>query len=130
MVCEIRRHRTKLLCATLQLSLLQTCQTSSQHKWFNQPQECDRSGVCIANSCSILPLEQTEAVTPGSSLCTSVIRSPTFISMGRRKNRHFSLLEGNGTSRTKRPYLYFKNTSATQRGEICGAFYAIYLVQR
>lgn len=55
-----------------------------------------------------------EAVTPGSSLCTSSMRSPTLISMGRRKKRHFSFLEGSGTSSTKRPYLYFKETSAIE----------------
>lgn len=60
------------------------------------------------------PWENTEAVTPGSSFCISAIRSPTLISIGWRKNQHFSFLEGNGTSRTKRPYLYFKEASAAQ----------------
>lgn len=78
--------------------------------------------MCIADAHLVLPVDNTEAVTPGSSLCRSVIRSPTLISMGLRKNRHFSFLEGNGTSRTRRPYLYFKDTSATERGkEICWA---------
>lgn len=75
-----------------------------------------RTSLCIANACRVLPLEKMEAAAPGSSLCRSLIRSPTLISMGLRKNRHFSFLDGNGTSRTKRPYLYFKDTSATQRG--------------
>ena len=78
--------------------------------------------MCIADAYRVLPVDNTEAVTPGSSLCRSVIRSPTLISMGLRKNRHFSFLEGNGTSRTRRPYLYFKDTSATEWGkEICCA---------
>lgn len=78
--------------------------------------------MCIADAYLVLPVDNTEAVTPGSSLCRSVIRSPTLISMGLRKNRHFSFLEGNGTSRTRRPYLYFKDTSAIEWGkEICWA---------
>lgn len=121
MVCEIMFcwHRAKLLCAALQLSLLTNdlsnqVATKMPKQRLTKPKECDRSGACIA--CRVPPSEKTEAAAPGSSLCRSAIRSPTFISMGLRKNRHFSFLEGNGTSRTKRPCLYFKDTSATHWG--------------
>lgn len=78
------------------------------------------AGLAIISSlrCRIFgatPLERTAAVTPESSRCRSVIRSPTFISMGLRKNRHFSFLDGSGTSSTRRPRLYSKDKSAKNK---------------
>ncbi|TNN89415.1 hypothetical protein EYF80_000018 [Liparis tanakae] len=61
------------------------------------------------NSMACSPVDTAE-----EDAARSAIRSPTLISMGRRKNRHFSFLEGSGTSRTKRPYLYLRDTSGTQ----------------
>lgn len=74
--------------------------------------------MCLTyhTECDFIPLEKTDAVAPGSSFCTSAIRSPTLISRGLRKNRHFSFLDGRWTSRARRPCLCLSDTSAKQRG--------------
>ena len=66
-------------------------------------------------ACVDLPVVSTAAVViPESSRCRSCMKSLTVMSMGLRKKRHVSLLEGSGRATTGRPCLYCTDTSTEE----------------